>query len=160
MLLLVDANVLIDFATTDPEVLALVVRHVGAVHVPREVFDEVDQLDEAACAKLGLQIVEASVDQLLEAGSQRGRLSFADRVCMALARDNGWTCVTNDGRLRRECLEAAVHVMWGFQLLISLVDCGAMTADAAIAVAEAVGRANPYMKPEVVAAFITKVRVE
>lgn len=158
MLLLVDANVLIDFATTDREVLALVVRHVGSVHVPRDVFDEVDQLDEATCAALGLIIVEGTLDQLVEAGARLGRLSFADRVCMILARDNGWTCVTNDGRLRRECESVGVPVRWGLQLMLALVDCGAMTADAAIVVAEAVGRTNPHMKTEVVVAFVRKVR--
>jgi hypothetical protein len=38
MLLLVDANVLIDFALTDRTVLAVVVRHLGVVHVPRDVL--------------------------------------------------------------------------------------------------------------------------
>lgn len=158
MLLLVDANVLIDFAATDREVLELVVRHVGPVHVPRDVFDEVDQLDEATCAALGLVIVEGTLDQLAEAGAARGRLSFPDRVCMILARDNGWTCVTNDGRLRRECEAVGIQVRWGLQLLLALVESGAMTANRAVSVAEAVGRTNPHMKPEVVAAFTMKVR--
>lgn len=157
MLLLVDANVLIDFATTVRDVLALVVRHVGAVHVPRDVLEEVDQLDEAACAALGLVIVEGSLAQLAEAGGRRGRLSFADRVCMILAHDNGWTCVTNDGRPRRECEAAGVPVRRGLQLLLALVECGAMTAAAAVLVAEAVGRTNPRMRPEVVAEFARKV---
>lgn len=158
LLLLVDANVLIDFATTDREVLALVVQHIGAVHVPRDVLDEVEQLDEATCADLGLVVVEGTLDQLAEAGGRRGRLSFADRVCLILARDNGWTCVTNDGRLRRECETAGVPVKWGLQLLLALVDCGAMTPDAAVLVAEAVGRTNPHMKPEVVVEFARKAR--
>lgn len=46
MLLVVDANVLIDYAKADESVLALVVRHVGPVYVPRDVLDEVDQVDE------------------------------------------------------------------------------------------------------------------
>lgn len=158
MLLLVDANVLIDFASTDRGVLALVVRHLGQVHVPRDVLDEVDQLDEAACAGLGLVIVEGTIDQLAEAGALRGRLSFQDRICLILARDSGWTCVSNDGRLRRECEAASVPVMWGFQLMLELVGRGVMDASAAIAVAEAVGQSNPRMKPEIVASFREKVR--
>jgi hypothetical protein len=66
----------------------------------------VEQLDEAACAELGLVVVDGTLEQLTEAGAGTGRLSFEDRVCLILARDNGWTCVSNDGRLRREC-EAA-----------------------------------------------------
>jgi hypothetical protein len=38
VLLLVDANVLIDFVVADRQVLALVAAHVGAVHVPRGVL--------------------------------------------------------------------------------------------------------------------------
>lgn len=158
MLLLLDANVLIDFVTTDGQVLAKVVEHLGAVHVPRDVLAEVEQLDEVACAALGLVIVDGTVEQLTEAGSARGRLSFEDRVCLIIARDNGWTCVTNDGRLRRECEAVNVPVLWGFQLMIELVRRGALTADEAVAVAEAVGRANPRLTPEVVEAFRVKVR--
>jgi hypothetical protein len=110
MLLLVDANVLIDFALTDRTVLAVVVRHVGVAHVPRDVLAEVEQLDEAACAELGLVVVDGTLEQLTEAGAGTGRLSFEDRVCLILARDNGWTCVSNDGRLRRECEAAGVAV--------------------------------------------------
>lgn len=100
MLLVVDANVLIDYAEADESVLALVVRHIGPVFVPRDVLDEVDQFDEDTCTRLGLQIAEGSLEQLLEAGAGGGGLSFQDWMCLILARDNGWVCVTNDGRLR------------------------------------------------------------
>ncbi|MEZ5333629.1 MAG: PIN domain-containing protein [Thermoanaerobaculia bacterium] len=158
MLLLVDANVLIDFVLADRRVLALVAAQLGAVHVPRDVLDEVDQLDEAACAELGLVVVDATVAQLLEAGASRGRLSFADRVCLVLARDHGWTCVTNDGRLRRTCEAGGVSVMWGLQLLLALLETGVMDPASAIAVATAIGRTNPRMSPAVVQAFVRKVR--
>jgi len=42
-LLLLDACVLIDFATSDLSVLTLVTAHIGQVHVPSPVFDEVEQ---------------------------------------------------------------------------------------------------------------------
>lgn len=149
---------MIDFVTTDRQVLAKVVEHLGALHVPRDVLAEVEHLDEEACAALGLVVVDGTVEQLTEAGAVRGRLSFQDRVCLILARDNRWTCVTNDGRLRRECEAVNVPVLWGLQLMIELVNRGAMTADAAIVVAEAVGDSNPRLKPEVVADFRRKVR--
>ncbi len=65
--LLGDANVLIDYTRTDPTVLTLVVRHLGPTHVPREVLGEVDQLDEEACDRLGLVVVEGTLEQILEA---------------------------------------------------------------------------------------------
>ncbi len=113
MLLLVDANVLIDYAKTGPTVFTLVARHLGPVHVPRDVLGEVDQLDEDACDRLGLVLVEGTLEQILEAGAGAGGLSFPDWMCLILARDQGWTCVTNDGRLRRACAEASVGLCGG-----------------------------------------------
>ena len=113
MILLVDANVLIDFVTTEPEVLSLVVTHLGSVHVPRDVLLEVEQLEESTCGALGLEVVDGTLDQLAEAATGGGRLSYADRVCLILARDHGWTRVTNDGRLRRECETTGIAVLRG-----------------------------------------------
>jgi len=44
-LLIIDANVLIDFCKTDSSVLTLVAKHVGPVHVAEPVLAEVKQLD-------------------------------------------------------------------------------------------------------------------
>jgi len=158
VVLVVDANVLIDYAKADDSVLALVVQHVGPVYIPRDVFDEVEQLDEDACARLGLVVVDGTLEQLLEAGETAGGLSFADRMCLILARDHGWVCVTNDGRLRRACTEADVQVQWGLQLMLKVVETGGMAAEAAIEVAAAIGRENPWIKQSVVDGFVAKVR--
>ncbi len=58
MLFVVDANVLIDFVEVDPAFLTLAVRHLGPVHVPRDVLDEISSLDEAGCERLGLLVVD------------------------------------------------------------------------------------------------------
>ncbi len=152
-MLLVDASVLIDFATTDPTVLSLAVRHLGALHVPREVLDEVNQLDDAACGELGIIVVDGSLEQITEAAAVRGRLSFEDRLCMILARDYRWTCITNDGALRCACEAEGVLVMWGLQLIRSLVVAQAIAPAAAVTIAEAIGRTNPRMAPAVVDEF-------
>ena len=93
-LFLVDANVLFDYANTYPTVLTLVARRLGPVHVPEVVLDEVEQLDEDACDRLALVVVEGTLEQILEAGD--GGLSFPDWMCLILARDEGWTCVTKE----------------------------------------------------------------
>lgn len=74
--LVTDANVFIDNASTDEAVLALAARHLGRVIVPLPVLDEVDLLDAAACERLGIEVLEPTLGQLLEAGARRGRLSF------------------------------------------------------------------------------------
>lgn len=154
--LLLDANVLIDFATRDPSVFALMGRHVGPVHVPRDVLDEVRQLDEDRCTRLGLRVVDGSIEQIVEAGGGRGALSFVDRMCLILARDNGWICVSNDGALRRACVAAGVDVRWGLALLLDVVAGGGMDRTAATELAEAIAAANRWIKAEVLEEFRRK----
>ena len=102
-LFILDACVLIDFVTTDAMLLKLTSEHVGTVHVASVVLGEVDQLDESSAASLGLHVVEPSLDLSLDAAARGGALSFEDWVSLLVAKDNGWTCVTNDRRLRAEC---------------------------------------------------------
>lgn len=141
--LLLDANVLIDYAVTDISVLGLVARRIGRVHVVRSVLEEVRQLGESECDRLGIQIVEPSLEQLLEAGTaEPGRLSFNDRLILIVAHERGWSCVTNDRALRRACGERGVPVRWGLELMLALVRAGDLEADAALAVARAIHESN------------------
>lgn len=158
-LLVVDANVLIDYLSADLSILGLADRYFGKIHVPRAILDEVHQLSEADCDRLGLRLVEASVGQLLEAGRGGGRLSFIDRLCLILARDGGWTCVTNDGALRKACGAASVSVLWGLELMTGLVAQGRLTPEAALKVARAIQVANPrHISGEILERFERKVR--
>lgn len=126
MLLIVDANVLIDYLLTDETILTASARYIGEIHILHEVIDEVDQLDEAHCNKLGLIIVEPTVEQLVEAGRDAGPLAFSDRLCLILARDRGWICLTNDRPLHRACEAVGVVSMWGLELMLELVESGHM----------------------------------
>lgn len=143
MLLIVDANVLIDYANSDLSILALVSRHVGLIHVPSVILDEVDGLNEEDCFNLGLSVVEESIEVLLTAAETRGALSFEDHVCLLLAAENGWTCVSNDKPLHSACVEESVPVKWGLRLMIELVEGGHLGKDDAFEVAEAIQVSNP-----------------
>ncbi|RME21207.1 MAG: hypothetical protein D6798_18700 [Deltaproteobacteria bacterium] len=103
-------------------------------------------------------MVDGTLEQILEAGAERGSLSFADRMCLILARDESWTCVSNDGPLRRACEADGVGVLWGLQLMLELVHAGGMEPDAAIAVAEAIGAENRWIGAGVIAEFKRRVR--
>ncbi len=87
--------------------------------------------------------MEESLDQLLEAGKRRGRLSFHDRLCLILARDAGWACVTNDRALRRACEELSVPVLWGLELMIRLAAGHHLAIDTAVTIANAIRQSNP-----------------
>lgn len=157
-LLVVDANVLIDYVGSDRSILGLAAEFIGPIHVPRPVLEEVEQLDEADCARLGIRLAEASTAQLLEAGAGRGRLSFSDRLCLVLARDRSWTCVTNDRALRRACADLSVPVLWGLELMLELVSLRGLTAGAALDVAMAIHRSNPrHITAEILERFEWKV---
>lgn len=152
--LVIDANVLIDYAATDESVLALAARHLGRLIVPLPVPDEVEQLDAVACERLGIEVVEPTLEQLLEAGAERGRLSFEDRLCLVVARDAGWQCVTNDRRLRAACRAASVPVMWSLELLLELVHLGQFPTDQALAIAVELNRVSPrHITSDIVADF-------
>jgi len=154
MELVADANVLIDYAKTDPSILTLHVNHFGPIFVPSVILDEVDQLDVAECESLGLTIVEEPLEILLAASEQRGPLSFEDQVCLLLARANQWTCVTNEKPLHRACKREKVASIWGLRLMIELVHAEQLAKDSAIEVAQAIHRINPrYITLEILERF-------
>jgi rRNA-processing protein FCF1 len=156
-LLVVDANVLIDYVGSDISILRLAAEFVGPIHVTGPVLKEVEQLGEADCDRLGIHLVEASTNQLLEAGAGRGRLSFSDRLCLILARDRSWTCVTNDRALRRACTDLSVPVLWGLELMLELVSLRRLTVEAALDVAMAIHRSNPrHITAEILERFERK----
>lgn len=157
--LVVDANVLIDYVNTDISVLSLVARVIGPLHVPDAVLDKVGALDRSECEQLGLQVAEPTLEQLLEAGDRRGRLAHDDRLCLILARDNRWRCITNDKALRAECAGVGVDVLWGLEPMLTLVAEGELNSGEAEAVAWAISESNPaFVTREIVMRFKNKLR--
>lgn len=156
-LLLLDACVLIDFATSDVSVLTLVSAHVGQVHVPSPAFDEVEQIDDALASSLGLKLVEPTLEMLVEAAAARGRLSFQDRICVLVARAGGFTCISNERPLRAACAAEGVPVLWGLELLVELVAARALPAESAREVAGQLMATNRRMDPNVFDRFLKRI---
>ena len=161
LLLIVDANVLIDYARSDRSILSMASRRLGQIFVASPVLEEVDQLDAAECEMLGLQVVEMTLQQLSAAAvaGLSGQLSFPDHCCLLLAREGAFTCVTNDGRLRRACTEAHVPVLWGLELMVGLVAKNELTVDAAISTAREIRLSNPrHITEEILEKFAVRLR--
>lgn len=69
--------------------------------------------------------MEPSLEQIMISTTKRGRL-FQDHLCLTLAKEYGWTCVTNDMPLRRECESEGVTLIWGIELICILVESGGL----------------------------------
>ncbi len=141
--LVVDANVLIDYLEADSEVLLLLTRHFAVVCVPVPVLEEVAQLTPVLCDHLGLRIVLPDADEIAEAVGLRDGLSFEDATCLVMARRRGWTCVSNDKRLRSECAHAGVPVVWGLEVMLNLIEQGNLASKDAIQIAWKINANNP-----------------
>lgn len=153
-ILLADADVLIDFIAVDKKVLGTISTHLGPLKVLSEVLTTVDGLTRRDCASLDIDIVETPTPLLLEAGRERGALSFEDRLNYLTCRDSHWTCVTNDGRLRRECEESGVATRRGLSLLVELARAEVLTTAQAQRKAQALARQNPrYINARVLSLF-------
>ena len=142
-ILLMDANVLIDYLQSDFSVLGLVNKHVGEVCVLTTIIDEVEALDPVDCERIGLKVIEPELAQLTLAATKRGRLSFADHLCLLVAMDGGFACVTNDKPLRNACTEEDVDILWGLEIMTALVRAGEMLATDVIQTAEKIHQSNP-----------------
>lgn len=155
-----DANVLIDFCEADRTILRLVSEHIGPVHVALPILREEVQslLADDDHAELGIVSVEPSLEVATEAARKRTGLSFYDQLCLILARDNGWTCVTNDGRLRRECESVKVPVLWGLETVALLVDAQVLPVQDAERIGRTIQRSNPrFITDKVIRGFLERI---
>ena len=153
--LLTDADVLIDYRESEIKILELVVQHIGRVVVLAPVLDEVQGVTPAQCAQLGIEVVEVETEQLVRASEVESRVSFNDRLCLVTCREEGWTCVTNDGALRRLCERHGVATRFGLGLMVDLVAAGALTRQRAMAVARQIQASNPlHINERVIQRFL------
>lgn len=78
-------------------------------------------------------------------------LSFQDRLCLIIAKDKGWTLVTNDRPLRKECEREGITVVWGIELVGNLVESGGLPPFIAKEIIHCIHKNNPkYSSTDVV----------
>ncbi len=108
MILLSDANILIDFAKVGG--LDALVK-LGTLEVLDVVLAEVEELSEPQVSTLGVRVVQVQETWLQKAKAlKKAGLSLADALCLHYCLTNGYTLLSNDGRLRRACVENQVAV--------------------------------------------------
>lgn len=153
-LLILDACVLIDFVEADPGLFQRMVRHLGRVIVPSPLLREVKGVDVSFFRTHGVEVIDPNTQQLMTAAGRRGKLSFEDHLCLLMARDEGCTCVTNDGALRKACASEGVEVVWGLRLVLNLVAAGGLTDTEATSISRAIHASNPmHISQEILDAF-------
>lgn len=155
--LLLDANVLIDFYDADPTVFAIVASSVGEVQVASPVLAEVKQLSEVETQRIGVKVIDPPIEMLSKVAQRGGALAFADRLCLELARAEGWTCVTNDRPLRRECEAVGVPILWGLELIALTVEAGGLPASDAAELGRTIADANRYITEDVLERFLSRI---
>lgn len=128
--MILDANTLIDFCQCDKTIIKLICDYVGQVYLATPVLSEIKGIDESEFIELGIKIVEPELKQVMlaadKAADKKGPLSFQDNICLILAKEHGWTCVTNDKPLRRMCKKEGIPLIWGIQLICILVESGGL----------------------------------
>ena len=124
--LILDANILIDLYECDQTIIKLICNYVGQIYLATPVLYEITGLNESDCIELGITLIEPGLEQVLLASEMNGPLSFQDNLCLILAIEHGWTCVTNDKPLRRKCELEGVPLIWGVELLCILVESGGL----------------------------------
>jgi predicted nucleic acid-binding protein len=141
--MIIDACVLIDFIQADRYVLGLIVKHVGPLYVVPSIVDEVNDLEIDELIDLGLLAIEPEVEDAFDAANKKGAVSFNDHLCLLTAKRQGFTCVTNDKNLRKECSKEKVPFFWGLELLRFLYNEGGMSSDSVISLAREIHQNNP-----------------
>ena len=155
-----DADVLIDYALSAPQVLRQVSDHIQQLYVALPVFTEVDQLSIKDAQKLGLEIVEPTLSQIEEAAVIRREkltLSGQDVICFVMAKENRWFCLTNDKALRSYCRSSQVSCLWGLEVMIQLVSYKKLTSEQACTIAHEIQSKNKYIKDDIVTRFKKKL---
>ena len=157
-ILLADADVLIDYVEADADVLARCAVHFAAVHVMQTTLDEVDGFTTSQCERLGIVVISVESETLTRASEERLGLSVPDTICLLVAEERQWTCVTNEKALRKQCDERNVHVRRGLNLMIELVKGRRLGPKRAEKVARAIQKSNPeHIHDGVIAEFLEQI---
>lgn len=142
-LILTDANVLIDYDSCGIEILALVSEYLAPIVVLDIVLQEAHSLSQKQIEEAGIVIIETPLALLAPDPQASKRLSNQDRVCLEMASAKGWRCATNDKVLRSACRQRGVPLLWGLELMVELVDHGALPVKKAQTVGRKMHEVNP-----------------
>lgn len=157
--LVFDASVLIDYCHADRSLLHLISTKVSPIWTPEPVVKEVRELSVDEYSELGIFLVDMPLASLVEASKLTASISFPDRLCFLLARDEKAPCITSDRTLRKFCESQGVKPFWGLEPLLWLVAAGALSPEAALTSAQAIQASNPrFITTSILSGFTDRLR--
>jgi hypothetical protein len=142
-LFVTEACALLDLIDADSSIVSLASSRLGQILIPDVVLSTVGSLDEAECSRLGVQVCECEVERLERATDSRQGLSFEDRVCLLIAREEGWTILTHERVVRAACDADGIASACAFDLVRLLQEGGHITPTWAVSVASNLREVNP-----------------
>ena len=155
-ILLCDACVMLDYLDFAPNILSLTVKHLTQIFIPDVVLAELSKYSQSDIEALGIKIQETPVSYYLL--PLLGPLSFQDRACLMLSQEMGWTCVTNDQKLKKACTHEQVSTLGGFGLLNLLVQNKILTIEEGVIAITAIGRGNNWISPSLIEDVISQLQ--
>jgi len=159
--LIVDANILIDYLNCDETLLLLIKKYIGQILLASPLLGEVKSLDPDRCKKLGIKLVEPTMEQLIWAADQEFAVSFQDKLCLIMAKDHNWTLVTNDKALRKRCESENITLIWGVELICMLCESGGLHKNGARTFILDLHRNDPfYITKEIVNRSLKRLGID
>ena len=120
-------------------------------------MEEVHGLSLDDAVLLGLDVYDPPIESLAEAARMPLPLSEYDWLCLIVARDNRWTCVSNDKKLRSQCARAGVKTKWSLEPLLMLVEQRRLTRARAEKIAKAMAEQNEFIGSKILARFLSRI---
>lgn len=159
--MIMDACVLIDYMNGDPGIFKLISSHIGPVCITTTILEEVDSIQSTEDLEvLGLTLIEPEIEDVFTAVEMIGQTSFEDNVCYLTAKRQGLTCVSNDKKLRKLCMDAAVPTIWGLELILNLTQAGGILKKKAYRIARDIRKSNPrHISARILDDFEDKLRL-
>jgi len=158
--MIMDACVLIDYMNGEPELFKLISSHIGPIYVATPTLEEVDSINSIEDLEdLGLIPIEPEIDDVFTAEEMEGQTSFQDNICFLTAKRQGFTCISNDTNLRRQCTDARVPILWGLELILNLTKAGGILKKEASRIAKDMQKSNPrHITARILSDFETKLK--
>lgn len=143
MAFVIERHALIDLMQADKSLTRLASAELGPIHIPSVVLNEIRNTNQINCKRLGLSVVECSIEHLVDASHGNVGLSFRDSLTIIVARQLNWGCIVNDPVVSAACTKNCVAVLCGLDLIAELVRRLRLPCKRAIRAARALHHNNP-----------------